>query len=194
MDTTGVVRAAVVLCLAAAGFGCSSAASGTRAPNTFRSPTYGYSIGLPADWSALSATEVLEPGQPPLTGPPITDVMAKRPDRTVHRMDLPAVVVGAQAVADGTSIDEWTATVIDIVAGQKHCDVPTTTERLTIGGDAAVLLAYPDCPTGAHLNHLWAAVVHGNRGYHFVFFDAAGHEAADRAVLGRMLATVVFDR
>ena len=108
-------------------------------------------------------------------------------------MDLPALVVGAQAVADGTSIDAWSATVIDIVAGQKHCDAPRTTERLTIGGDAAVLLAYPDCPSGAHLDHLWAAVVHGNRGYHFVFFDATGHEAADRAVLGRMLATVLFD-
>lgn len=192
MDTRGVARAAVALCLASVAFGCGSGDSAEGTPNTFRSRTYGYSVDYPADWSALQARAELEGGQPPLTGPPITDVIAKRPDRVVHRMDLPALVVGAQAVADGTSIEEWTAKVIDVVARQKHCGTPETTETLEIGGDEAALLTYPDCPSGTHLDHLWAAVVHGNRGYHMVFFNTAGHEAEDRALLHRMLSTVAF--
>ena len=193
MEPTGAVRATVALCLVVAACACGSGDSGGRTPNTFRSRTYGYSIAYPAGWAAIPATEELQAGQPPFTGPPITDVIARRPDRVVRRMDLPALVVGAQPVAEGTTIVEWTATVTDVASNQKHCGEPAAMEKLKIGGEQAVLLSYPDCPRGAHLNHFWAAVVHGNRGFHMVFFDTVGHEDADRALLHRMLSRVSFE-
>ena len=190
--STRVLWSAIVMGLVVAACACGSGTGRDSSVTTFRSRTYGYSIDHPAGWSAIPATDQLEPGQPPLTGPPITDVIAPRPDRAVSRMDLPALVVGAQAVAGGTSIDDWTATVIDIASNQKQCGAPASSEKLEIGGDHAVLLDYPDCPKGTRLNHLWAAVVHGSRGYHIVFFNALGHETDDRVLLDRMLASVSF--
>ena len=52
MDTRGVARAAVALCLASVAFGCGSGDSAEGTPNTFRSRTYGYSVDYPAGWAA----------------------------------------------------------------------------------------------------------------------------------------------
>jgi hypothetical protein len=160
---------------------------------TFRSRTYVYSIEYPAEWSVVPAEEPLEPGQPPLTGPPVTDILAKRADRVVRKMTLPALVVGAQSVPADMTIDDWTTNVIDIAGRQKQCGDPRSTEHRDIGGEPATLLSYPDCPKGAHLDHLWAAVVHRGRGMHFVFFDAVGHDAANRKRFDRMLSSVSFE-
>jgi hypothetical protein len=192
MLVTRVMRAAAALSFAFACACGSSSARGGKAALTFRSRTYGYSIEHPADWSTIQATSELGAGQPPLTGPPITDVLANRADRAVSRMDLPALVVGAQRVAEGTSIEDWTTTVIDIASGQKDCGAPERTESVDVGGEEAALLSYPDCPKGSGLNHLWIAVVHRDRGFHIVYFDTAGHEAADRALLDNMLSSVSF--
>jgi hypothetical protein len=131
-------------------------------------------------------------GQPPLTGPPITDVIARRPDRRVSKMDLPALVVGAQKVDGSTTLDEWARTVEGVVDRQKHCGVPTRREHTIVGTRDAVLLSYPDCPAGAHLDHYWVAVVERGRGFHMVLFDDAGNEAADRRLLRGLLSSVNF--
>jgi hypothetical protein len=155
---------------------------------------YGYSLDLPDLWTAIPATEPVAKGQPPLTGRPVTDVIAARPNRRVSKMDLPALVIGAQDVDDDVTLDEWTDTVAGIVDRQKQCGTPQHKERVQIKRTAAVVLDYPDCPKGSHLNHLWVTAVVRGRGYHIVFFDDVGHEAADRKLLDGILATFSFPR
>ena len=111
-----------------------------------RSPVYGYSIDLPISWSGIRATRELERGAPPQTGPPVTDVMAPRPDRRVSEMKLPALVIGAQELPAGTTLEQWTTTLTDIVATMKHCPAPATQEPIEIGEEPAILLRYPGCP------------------------------------------------
>jgi hypothetical protein len=162
--------------------------------SVFESSVYGYSIELPAGWAAIAATEGLDPGTPPLTGPPVTDVIAPRPDRMVSRMRLPALVVGAQPVAEGTTADEWSRTVRRIVREQKGCRAPSGTRRFEVDGEDAVLLRYPDCPRGSGLDHWWIALVHRGRGYHLVVWDDRDHAARGRARFRELVDSVEFDR
>jgi hypothetical protein len=76
--------------------GCASGDDDTEDGTTFRSRMNGYTMTIPAGWSAIAATGALAPAEPPLTGPPITDVISAHPDRRVSRMKLPALVVGAR--------------------------------------------------------------------------------------------------
>ncbi len=189
----GFASVTLVISFAVVASACGSGDSGDDTLSTFRSRTYGYSIDHPAGWTVVAAERELDNGQPPLTGPPVTDVIAQHANRKVRDMELPALVVGAQAVPAGTSIDDWTARVIETVALQKHCVRPDTTERLRLGSESAVLLSYPDCPSGSGLYHLWIAVLHGDRGFHIVWFNHEGHLAQDRALLDRMLSSISFD-
>ena len=63
-----------------------------------------------------------------------------------------------------------------------------TRPALVIGA----VLNYPDCPKSSGLYHLWVVVVHGDRGYHIVWFNNSGHEEADRRVLDTMLWSLSF--
>ena len=107
-------------------------------------------------------------------------------------MTLPALVIGAQDVARGTTLTRWTATIERIVRGQKGCTQPRSTETVKVGGEIGSVLNYPDCPKSSGLYHLWIVVVHADRGYHIVWFNNAGHEEQDRRVLDTMLTSLSF--
>jgi hypothetical protein len=192
---SGMVRAgAVAAALALAGSslaGCST--SSAAGAESFSSEEYDYTIELPPGWSALPAEDELGAGQPPLTGPPITDVMSPGPSRRVSEMELPALVIGAQPLPRGTAVPAWERVVTSIVRYQKGCAAPASTEPVHVGEEEGVLLAYPGCPEGSGLDHTWIAAVHRNRGYHIVWFNRPGHEAADRKVLDQILASWQFD-
>jgi hypothetical protein len=185
--------AAVVVC-----FTVTCAFGGDRAPTrqvrTFRSPTYGYSIEYPAGWSVLVADHELHAGEAPLTSGGATDILARHAEsRRVSEMRFPVVVIGAQLVTTGTSLDGWTDTVVEIVAAQKDCPRPKHIEMVDVDGELAALLTYPDCPAGTGYLHLWVAVVHDGRAFQIVFFDHAGHEPSNRHRLRRFLASMSFD-
>lgn len=169
-----------------------SAVARERRTRTFTSPTYGYSIDTPAAWTAIEAHRELADEEPPATARTGVDILGVHANRRVSKMELPAVVVGAQKVAPGTTIDDWETAVIGTVSFMKGCPAPEARERLVVGGDQAALLTYPNCPEGSGLLRLWLAVIHDGRGFQIVFFDRAGHEARDRALLDRMLASVSF--
>jgi hypothetical protein len=184
---------AVMLFVASSATSPSGAVSDSRS-RTFRSSAYRYSIRLPTDWSAIKADRVLKPGEPPYTSRGATDIITRKAATKVSKMKLPAVVIGAQRVPAGTTIDQWTAEVIAGVSEQKGCEQPASREPLRIGGDEAALLGYPDCPHGSGLYHLWTVVVHRGRGFQLVWFNNAGQEARDRAILDGMLSSLVFRR
>jgi len=182
-----------MLAVAAAACGSDNAHGHASAMRHFRSQTYGYSIDYPATWTTIAADEKLADNQPPVTGAPVTDILAQRASRRIRQMQEPAFGVGAQRVPRSTTVAEWTPRVIALVSTFKGCPGPATTENIRVGGAPAVLLTYPDCPKGSGLYHLWTAFVHNGLGYQMVWFNHPGQEAADRAVLQRMLASVRFD-
>jgi hypothetical protein len=189
--TRGVV-AAVAVALGASGAAACSA-GGAHGPTEFSSEEYGYTVELPAGWTALAAGDELGAGQPPLVEPAITDVLSARPDRRPGRMQLPALVIGGQRVQRGTSLPAWERIVTGIVRYEKGCDPPAASRPVFVGEEEGALLAYPDCPEGSGLVHTWIAAVHRDRGYHLVWVSRRGQEAADRRLLDRLLRSWQFD-
>jgi hypothetical protein len=139
----------------------------------FASPVYGYTLELPTGWSALAAGRVLDDGEPPATAgdPPATDVLSSHPDRRVHDMALPGLVIGAQEVAAGTTPDAWADAVIVTARFMKGCDAPASRKHRRVGGVDAVVLDYPTCPRSGDFEHWWVTAVSGGRGFHIVVFD-----------------------
>lgn len=86
---------APVLALAAAASGCSST-SEKPATEIFSSPTYRYTVAHPASWSAIAAEHVLPADGPPLTAGGGTDNIGAKANTRVSKMELPALVIGAQ--------------------------------------------------------------------------------------------------
>jgi hypothetical protein len=177
--------------MAAAASGCGST-SEKSVSKTFTSPTYGYTIALPSGWSAIPADRVLPADGPPLTGGGGTDIIGANANQRVSKMELPALVIGAQGLLGTTSLDGWKAAVTRIVAKQKGCKQPRSSERLNVGGDTAVMLEYPDCPRGSGLYHLWTVIVHKGRGFHVVWFGRSENETKDRPLLDDVLASFSF--
>jgi hypothetical protein len=153
---------------------------------------YDYTVAYPDGWSVIPAEHQLEPNEPPLTGGGATDILGSNADRKVSKMDLPAVVIGAQVVESGTTLDEWKNAVVGIAQRQKGCARPSASERLLVGGERAVMLSYPNCPTSSGLYHLWTVVVHEGRGYQIVWFDHSGRQAEDRPAVDDLLASLSF--
>jgi hypothetical protein len=178
--------AAVVLVLSACG------SDGDTSVTTFVSSTYHYSIDHPVEWSVVEATGEFGDGEPPVTGRPVTDILARRPNRTVRSMELPALVIGSQALPVGTTLRDWDRIVVGEVSEMKGCPQPDSREEIVIGGADGVVLRYADCPAGAGLYHLWAIAVHANRGFHLVWFNSSTEEMDDRALFDEMLASVAF--
>ena len=193
MEAVGFLRVGVLMCFAATACACGSDVSRRDGSlGTFRSRTYGYVIDHPADWTGIGATRVLDDGEPPATAGGGTDILARRADRTVRNMTLPAMVVGAQRVPAATDIDRWTSMVVGTVSFMKQCPHPDARERLQVGDEEAVLLTYNDCPKGSGFFHLWTAAVHRGLGFHIVWFDRHGREVGDRKTLDKMLSSVAF--
>lgn len=179
--------------LAIAASGCGSSSS-EPASKPFRSPTYRYTIEHPASWSAIPAEHVLPADGPPLTSGGGTDIIGANANERVSKMGLPALVIGAQEVPAAMSLDEWKTAVTRTVAFQKGCPQPSSSERLKVGGDDAVMLRYPDCPKASGLYHLWITVVHDGRGFHVVWFGRSENETKDRPVIDEVLGSLAFTK
>lgn len=182
---------AVLVLLGAYG---NDAAYGHRASSVaYNSPVYGYSISHPRSWSVVEASRPLSEGEPPATSSGATDILGRDASVRVSTMDLPGVIIAAQPVTNDVHISKWTATMKDTVKFMKACRPPNRSEHLDIGGESATLLTYRACPTDLGYLHLWAGVVHEGRGYHIVWFNDPGTEAADRATFRKMLSSMSFD-
>jgi hypothetical protein len=193
MKAVGFLRVGVLMCFAATACACGSVeTSGAGNLRTFRSRTYGFAMDHPADWTIIEATRVLEDAEPPATAGGGTDILARHAATKVRDMTLPAMVVGAQGVSSTTDIDGWTSMVISTVSFMKQCPQPDARERIGVGDEQGVLLTYNDCPKESGFFHLWTAVVHGGLGFHIVWFDRHGREAADRKAFDKVLSSVSF--
>ena len=182
---------AVLVLLAACG---TDAADADRASSiAYHSPVYGYSISHPRSWSVVEASRPLAAGEPPATSTGATDILGRDASVRVSAMELPGVIIAAQPVTKNVHLAQWTATMKDTVESMKDCAPPNRSEHLDIGGESATLLTYRDCPPDLGYLHLWAGVVHEGRGYHIVWFNDPGTEAADRATFKQMLSSMSFD-
>ena len=171
---------------------CGSGPSVAHTSDTFRSPAYRYVLERPAGWSSVPATRHLDDGEPPRTGGGGTDIFGVDASTKFSAMELPVVVIGAQNIGADVTLDEWVARVVEIVAEQKGCAMPSATEPVEVGGEQAVRLTYPNCPAGAGLFHYWTAFIHDEVAYHLVWVDESGAETEDRARLDDLCTGFAF--
>ena len=157
-------------------------ASPTASPVTFTSPLYGYTVTLPAGWSATPATKVWDGQGAPGSEDPAVDKFHGARLTTVHALVAP------------TSLD-LSAYGDDVIArvAQLHAECPPTPESVestTVGSDPAMFIAW-NCGILVNL----VVGLHGDEGYQFVFRDPSLHEATDatdRSTFESMLDTVSF--
>jgi hypothetical protein len=173
--------------------GLMASCGGSGEARPFRSAVYGYSVPRADGWTVVEATRRLEEGEPPATGSGATDILGRGASTDVSAMTPPAVIIGGQPVAPETTVDAWADAVVGIVTFMKGCRRPDAQERVTVGGEPAVLLTYDECPPGSGLVHRWIAVVHEGVGFHVVWFDETGRGEADRPALDALLSRWSFD-
>jgi hypothetical protein len=150
----------------------------------FGSAMYGYSISVPEIWSMREATESLKDLEEPLDVHASTDYFSRTaPDRSD-----PGLLIAAQPLDPGTSLHEWTSEVEELV---DPCGPPATRETVRVGGEKATLAYLADC-TGPAFFMYWTTIVHDGTGFHVIWWGNTGDEARDRAVLDRILASLVF--
>jgi hypothetical protein len=148
---------------------------------------------LPEGWSTVAATQLLAPGDPPLTANHVTDIFGRRSTTRVSQMDPPGVIVAAQSLlGDASDVRRWADTVVGVVASQEQCEQPAERVPVVVDGEPADMLVYPDCPRGSGLDHLWVAVVHGGRGYHIVWFNEVDDARSDQVAFRALLADCDF--
>lgn len=180
----------VGMLVAAAGVlaGCAGVDSATRSPSaapssaapvvvsaltqTFTSAVYGYSIKHPVTFAPTAATAKLEGAAVPIMDGSDVDLLSAS---TV------VVVMAAPEIEPGTTLDRWTA---DTATG--FCGAATTTEAVQVGGLPATLSTFDSCKG---LFHLWVTAVGHGRGYHVIWTNQRGSEAADRDLFLKMLAS-----
>lgn len=196
---TGSALAACTLIAAGVLAGCSSPATGpssaapTRpvgssasaavAARVFNSPHYGYTMALPADWTAQGAQ--------PWDGPGSSGLEKDGVD--VFR-GPPYVTAWAFAAPTPPSLTGYT-TAIARAAAQLPCPAtPQIDQQVTIGGAAASLIGMT-CPSQGGVYMLTAATTHKQTALVFVFEDTSGVRAAqqaDRAAFRELLTGVRF--
>ena len=149
------------------------------AARVFSSWLYGYTVALPAGWSA-------QPGPRWVGAPGPVDIFR----------GLPYVVAWAFAAPRPPSLAGY-ATATARAAAQLPCPaVPQIDQRVTIGGAAALLIGMT-CPAQSGVYMLLAAAAHNQTALVFVFEDSSGvraAEQADRAAFGELLAGIRFRR
>lgn len=156
-----------------------SRASGTTAPaaRVFTSRLYGYTVALPAGWSAQPGQRWGGTGAP---GP--VDVFRGQPN----------VAAWAFAVPRPASPAAY-ASAITQTAAQLPCPAaPRSSQALTIGGMQAVLIGM-HCPAQGGLLMLTAVTTHGQTTLVITFEDSSGissAEQADRAAFREFLAGI----
>ena len=170
---------------AAAARSAVSAASAAAAARVFSSPHNGYTVALPAGWSAEAGRPFDGPGGAGL-GKDGVDVF--------H--GPPYVVAWAFAAPRPPSLAGY-ATATARAAAQLPCPaVPRIDQQVTIGGAAASLIGMT-CPSPGGVFMLTAAATHNQTALVVVFEDSSGvmaAEHADRAAFGELLAGIRFRR
>jgi hypothetical protein len=153
---------------------------------TYRSPVYGYSINYPEAWRVRQATRRLSGTEIPWDYSDAVDEIAAPSNVSVGHSGVPGgniLVASAQMPAD-TTLESWTASTAATV-----CGAPTSTEDVTVDGEAARLSTIATCFGGFHQ---WVTVLHGNRAWHIIWLNDPGTEVADRAFFEQLLATFRF--
>ena len=160
-----------------------SGASAAVAARVFSSPHYGYTVALPAGWSAQGAQPRDGPGSRGL-GRDGVDVFR----------GPPYVAAWAFAAPTPPSLTGY-ATAIARAAAQVPCPAaPQIDQQVTIGGAAASLIGMT-CPSQGGVYLLTAATMHKQTAVMFVFEDTSGVRAAqqaDRVTFRALLAAVRF--
>jgi hypothetical protein len=164
------------------------AAAPTVPARVFVSPHYGYSVALPAGWSALGA----QPSHGPSSSGPAS------PGRGKDGVDVfrgsPFVTAWAFAAPKPASLAGY-ATATARAAAQLPCPAkPQIDQQVTIGGAAASLIGM-SCPTQGGVFMLTAATTHKQSALIFVFEDSSGIKAAqsaDRVAFRELLAGIRF--
>lgn len=150
----------------------------------FTSARYGYSIAYPAGWLLREAARPLYESEFPYDFGTAVDRFYENPDELE-----PEILVAAQDVPRGTTLDQWTAAVVKDIAETLGCKEPDARESIRVGGEPATLLTYDVC-SSAH--HQWVPVLHGTSAFHIIWLNDPGTQAADRPVFEQVLATFAF--
>ncbi len=152
-------------------------------PTTFTSETYGYTLMLPAGWTALRASKTWD-GTSGISSD----------SAEVDQFKSPAAVSSTGVAAPfAQALPALTQTLIAATTryhGDTCTSPPESQDAITIGGDPGVLVAW-DC--GILINV--ALTIHNGVGYQFLLRDPAVHastDVADRALFLAMLASVQF--
>ena len=148
----------------------------------FQSPLYGYSISHPAGWSETAADERIVGINPPFAETGVADEFRGRAGGPYPN----AIVLAAAAdVPEGMTLADWTAQTA--VAA---CGTPTEPqETITVAGAPAIVSTFARCRS---YFHIWVTFLRGTQGFHVVWLNFSGTEAADRQLVDRMLATFTF--
>jgi len=160
-----------------------ASASSSGSATTFTSPFYGYTVTLPAGWSATPATVKWDGKGAPGNDDPAVDKFQGPGSASVHAFAAPMSL-------DLAGYGE------DVVArnAQFHGDTcppkPDTTEQATVGSEPGAFIAW-NCGILINL----AVTLHNGTGYEFVFRDPGVHQATDatdRATFDKILGSVSF--
>lgn len=146
---------------------------------TFTSALYAYSVAYPSSFSSRSATENLEGTAPPFLGSDAIDQLSSPGAGPAVEIALASAAVSADM-----KLDAWTA-----ATARAFCGTPTASEKVTLDAEPANLDTFESCEG---LFHQWVTAVHDGRGYHVVWVNRRGTEAADRAQFLEMLETFEF--
>jgi hypothetical protein len=105
--------------------------------------------------------------------------------------DSGMVVIGAQRIPDGTTLDQWvnTNTEIFLELFGGSCGEPETGEPTTIGGEAAITRIYY-CNDGYFVIYTYA--LHEGRGYVAFWVSSRGNEAADQETFNQFVTRFAF--
>ena len=195
LATLGALIAAVGLVTSCSGSGSSAVTTGgsptlprssatAPQPRTFTSKSYGYTVTVPARWTARQAFEKWD-GTSELDGTSALVDLFGQPNET-KGIFAAATPWKRGLAAYRTFLITWNA--------HYHGDYcpaePNTTSRVTVGGQPGVLLAY-NC--GILVNNV--VTVHGGVGYLFAFVDQgipAATDPTDHATFLMFLRSVQF--
>lgn len=123
-------------------------------PGEYTSPLYGYSLKLPEGWrSSASAIRVMDAGELPWAGESWVDTF-----RGPGQKDF--MVIAAQALVQGTTLEELANMVIDLTPDCKRPAADKTNTEL--GGEPAIIVVDGGC---FGIVHYWMVLLHADRGY-----------------------------
>jgi len=144
----------------------------------FTSPTFGYSLKYPADWSLDPTTaQGPTPGGADAFGSGGSDWLLRGLSRPIP---------------DGVVVDDWILATLQ-QSDQLACTPPRATqEAVTIDGHEGRILGFCGTPTAPQIE---ATVTVGNRAYLFSLFDAriVPNEQESRALFDRFASTIRLD-